>query len=1293
MRKRQAILVTIIFSLLATTNAIGWKPSTHVYLALRALDEILSGKDYFGNDKEVGEIPIYQVNYHTGEITGVVGYYPADETLIDALENHRTDFIAGVLGPDAYPDIATGQTRIHVHEPVSTDAWLKYLWQQAQNGDPEILAFVLGYLTHAAGDMYMHTFVNYYAGGPFKLPTNGLKHIVFEGYIGKRTPPLADEVFELPISQKALDFVYRYLTDTRSGTYLSQQLYKTNQINPDEPSQIASVPMLYSMLRDGLQAQIDFYDNEIAGYDQRIEEKRSAAEDCGPIVDPNCAPLYADMDIEIGKKAVYQTANFLQTEYLRAWVADIDTGLRAWPAFSHEIAKVILLSAEGLDIQKADSLANEYRNRYLLSMSGVPDGVGGTLVLIETMKQIIFPPEIRAQIDGLKAALLDTLLVHTWGLTKEETEDMLKNPELHLDQIMAIPYEQDGREAHAITLAHLNQNILDIQDPGYQNLEQRFDPFKFQPAFNTMTMMKLMLMSAAGIEQLRQDLNCSGDICSMPGANAMLGFLKSLDGDNGWRRAENIDWQPGPGEPQMMFADCEAYSKIFMNQIGETELCPEQLIVPVISPASGTFAQPVQVTMTHPEPGAQIFYTISEVDAPVEPSNDPAHTRSHLYSQPFTMVAPFVGGVRPLVVRARAFKDGFLASETASTSITIDASLPTPSIFPNGGDFTGFVNVTMTTPTGATIYYTTNGQTPDYNSTQYTGQIQLGIGVHELRAVAYRIGFAESPVVSATFNVYDSRTDRTADVEFSPRGSGQFTTSLLVGMLSRTEDAQVRYTIAQDQVPADPTENSTLFTQPFTLGLGNWFIRAKAFKAGLPPSNLNQINYNISAPIGTVDTPVITPNGGTFNNDVEITLSATTTPPTAGVQIFYTTDGTTVAVDPQLPGNYSQPFDLRRSSTVRVRARRQFFEWSGETSANFNLVCADPEILPDSGMFLDSVEVEIQSQTQNAQIRYTTDGSEPNENSTQYGGPFFLKNSVTIKAKAFKNGYSFSQANTANFAVQNSFAPVVTRDPLSREVIVGGNILFRVEYSGVPAPQLQWQRNGIDIAGANKDTLALATVTLQNAGDYRAILSNAVGADTSKTAMLIVLPTPVTPAIAQQPQSLTVNEGDSAAFTVFSTGVPEPSYLWFRNGTPLYAQTGASLEFSNVQLSHAAGYQVQVTNSAGVVLSQPVTLTVNLITGVSSDNADIPARFELSQNYPNPFNPTTTIAFAVPRHSKVTLKLYDIRGRQLAILVDQHLAPGTYKKVFNATGLASGTYFYRMSGDGFAQTRKLLFLK
>jgi beta-1,2-mannobiose phosphorylase / 1,2-beta-oligomannan phosphorylase len=107
-----------------------------------------------------------------------------------------------------------------------------------------------------------------------------------------------------------------------------------------------------------------------------------------------------------------------------------------------------------------------------------------------------------------------------------------------------------------------------------------------------------------------------------------------------------------------------------------------------------------------------------------------------------------------------------------------------------------------------------------------------------------------------------------------------------------------------------------------------------------------------------------------------------------------------------------------------------------------------------------------------------------------------------------------------------------------------------------------------------------------------------------------------------------------------------------------------------------------------------------LITGVDDEKGNIPGAFLLMQNYPNPFNPSTTIAYAIPGSREYAvggmetkLVVYDLLGREVAVLVNEKKAPGRYEVIFDAGGLSSGVYFYRLEAGTFVETKKLVVLR
>ena len=88
-----------------------------------------------------------------------------------------------------------------------------------------------------------------------------------------------------------------------------------------------------------------------------------------------------------------------------------------------------------------------------------------------------------------------------------------------------------------------------------------------------------------------------------------------------------------------------------------------------------------------------------------------------------------------------------------------------------------------------------------------------------------------------------------------------------------------------------------------------------------------------------------------------------------------------------------------------------------------------------------------------------------------------------------------------------------------------------------------------------------------------------------------------------------------------------------------------------------------------------------------------PVEFLLDQNYPNPFNPNTTIRFSIPRSGLVTLKVFDIMGKEVAALVNEAKAPGNYEVEWNASNLPSGVYFYKLLSGNYSSTRKMTLMK
>jgi hypothetical protein len=130
------------------------------------------------------------------------------------------------------------------------------------------------------------------------------------------------------------------------------------------------------------------------------------------------------------------------------------------------------------------------------------------------------------------------------------------------------------------------------------------------------------------------------------------------------------------------------------------------------------------------------------------------------------------------------------------------------------------------------------------------------------------------------------------------------------------------------------------------------------------------------------------------------------------------------------------------------------------------------------------------------------------------------------------------------------------------------------------------------------------------------------------------------------------------------------------------------------------GYTETASKSATVSYSttgNPVTATVDFlideVTGVTQTSTQQPTQFMLEQNFPNPFNPSTSIDYALNQSGIVTLKVYNLLGQEVRTLVNGFQNAGSYHATFNAQGLSSGIYFYRLQSQNIIQTRKMILLQ
>jgi hypothetical protein len=152
------------------------------------------------------------------------------------------------------------------------------------------------------------------------------------------------------------------------------------------------------------------------------------------------------------------------------------------------------------------------------------------------------------------------------------------------------------------------------------------------------------------------------------------------------------------------------------------------------------------------------------------------------------------------------------------------------------------------------------------------------------------------------------------------------------------------------------------------------------------------------------------------------------------------------------------------------------------------------------------------------------------------------------------------------------------------------------------------------------------------------------------------------------------------------------------SGDTLWTKTlgGDYYDYGNaVQQTSDGGYIIAGTTFVDEDNSDAwlIRLATESTTSLENQNTTKPDQFMLSQNYPNPFNPATKISWQSQINSWQTLKIYDVLGNEVAILVDEYRPAGSYEIVFNAGNLPSGVYFYQLQAGNFKGTKKLILMR
>jgi alpha-L-arabinofuranosidase len=479
----------------------------------------------------------------------------------------------------------------------------------------------------------------------------------------------------------------------------------------------------------------------------------------------------------------------------------------------------------------------------------------------------------------------------------------------------------------------------------------------------------------------------------------------------------------------------------------------KQTATPVISRASGTYNSAFTVTITDATSGAVIGYTI----------NGGAATK---YTGPITVN-------KSMTLVAGATANGYSTSAAATAKYTLQAAAPVFSVAP--GTYTAAQSLVLSSATsGAAIYYTTNGATPTTSSTRYAGAIKLS-ATATVKAIAVATNFANSAVSSAVYTISNKQTatpkisvasgtynsaftvtitDATsgAVIAYQINGgaptkytgpitvnksmtlvagavatghstsaaatatytlkaatptlsvaSGSYTTAPAVSMKTATAGATIFYTTNG----STPTASSTKYTGPITVSTSQT-VRVIAAKTSFTPSDVVAATYKIVAAA-----PVFSVKGGKYTAVQTVTLSSAT----SGATIYYTTNGATPTTSST---KYSGAIKVSSSATVKAIAISAKAAESAVSTAVYTieLKAAAPTFSLKSGTYTAPQTLIMQSETSDASIYYTVDGTTPTTSSTKYTGPIHVSVTKTVSAVAKSSKTSLSAVTRAAYTVK-----------------------------------------------------------------------------------------------------------------------------------------------------------------------------------------------------------------------------------------------------------------------------------
>ncbi|NIA31348.1 MAG: T9SS type A sorting domain-containing protein [Actinobacteria bacterium] len=193
--------------------------------------------------------------------------------------------------------------------------------------------------------------------------------------------------------------------------------------------------------------------------------------------------------------------------------------------------------------------------------------------------------------------------------------------------------------------------------------------------------------------------------------------------------------------------------------------------------------------------------------------------------------------------------------------------------------------------------------------------------------------------------------------------------------------------------------------------------------------------------------------------------------------------------------------------------------------------------------------------------------------------------------------------------------------------------------------------------------------------------------DSLSDSLLVQVYGPALQRIVISPDSAVITPGTSVQFTAAGFDQNDRFYQI----TPVWSATGGSIDDNGLFTSGAdTGWLSVTAEDTATHIKDSANIYISTTTGVEDNTATTPTTFSLDQNYPNPFNPSTVIRYHVKEPCRVTLKVFDLRGRELRTLKDSYQTAGKYQVEFKSNSLPSGIYFYKIEMGSFRDVKKMV---